>query len=574
MSSLDPLAEDEVSQPVRSEDTGGDQALTPTPAEESGLVHAPGGSPPTLARGEKSQLGRLALFLSVFLIATCGLIYELVAGAMASYLLGDSITQFSLVIGCYLSAMGVGSYISRFVKTNLLVTFIRVEIAVGVLGGISSLALFLSYAYLGGVRVVLFAIVGGVGTLVGLEIPVLMRLLKDEVAFSELVANVLAFDYLGALAASLAFPLILVPLLGLPRTAFAFGLLNAVVALVLCHVFRDRLGHHLNRLRVLALGAAIFLAAGFVYAEQISLIAERDIFDAPVLFKRKTPYQTIVVTRHRHDVRLLLDGHLQFSSLDERRYHEALVHPAVSALRTPLRRALVLGGGDGMAVRELLRYPSLESVTLVDLDPAMTELFTNTPMLAKLNDGAYLDKRVTIVNADAMKWLEENPGFFDVVIVDFPDPRNHALAKLYTRGMYRLIHRHLAQGGAITIQSTTPYGPPTGSRRRGSRAFWCIAKTLEDAGFAVRPYHAFVPSFGEWGFMLGTHAPLPEPPQALQQKPKGPLHFLNDQTLPALFAFPEDLQPPEAVEINRLNDQLLLRYYESEWGSRMGSSSG
>ncbi|MGE0706875.1 MAG: polyamine aminopropyltransferase [Planctomycetota bacterium] len=543
------------------------------PAPAAVVAPAPGArkEEPPLSRTEASELGRLALFLSVFLVATCGLIYELVAAAMASYLMGDSVTQFSLVIGCYLSAMGLGSYLSRTVQRDLLVTFIRVEIAVGLLGGFSSLALFLSYAYLGGVRALLFLLVGAIGTLVGLEIPVLMRILKDEIVFSELVARVLAFDYLGALAASLAFPLLFLPLLGLPRTAFAFGLLNTAVALVLCQVFRGRLGPSGLGLRTQALVTGALLLAGVLSAEKISLIAEREIFDAPVLFKEKTLYQTIMVTRQRGEVRLLLDGHLQFSSLDERRYHECLVHPAVAALRGPLRHALILGGGDGMALRELLRYPQLEKVTLVDLDPAMTRLFRDDPMLAELNEGSYRDPRAEVINADAMKWLEEHEGYFDLVIVDFPDPRNHALVKLYTRGMYRLIHRHLARSGAVAIQSTTPYGPPGAGVRRGSRAFWCIARTLEDAGFSVRPYHCFVPSFGEWGYMLATPEPLPGPPQRLAPGARGTWHFLNDQTLPALFAFPEDLAAPDGVEINRLNDQLLLRYYESEWGARVGA---
>ena len=202
----------------------------------------------------------------------------------------------------------------------------------------------------------------------------------------------------------------------------------------------------------------------------------------------------------------------------------------------------------------------------------MTELFRDQPMLAGLNDGAYKDPRVQVINADAMKWLEEQDQFFDAIVVDFPDPRNHALAKLYTWGMFRLLHRRLARTGAITIQSTTPYGPPSGKKRRGSRAYWCIAKTMQDAGFHVRPYRCFVPSFGEWGFMLATKEPLPGPPETLAPGLTGELHFLNDQTLPALFAFPEDLKAPEDVEVNRLNDQLLLRYYESEWGSRLGGS--
>ena len=521
--------------------------------------------------GGRSEAGRWALYLSAFIVATCGLVYELVAGAMASYLLGDSITQFSLVIGCYLSAMGLGSYLSKFVKGNLLATFVRVEVAVGLVGGFSSVLLFSSYAFLGSVRPLLFTLVLILGTLVGLEIPVLMNVLKDEVSFSDLVARVLAFDYMGALAASVCFPLFLVPLLGLPRTAFAFGLLNAAVAIALTYAFREQLGRELRGVRLLAFGATFVLVLGFVSAENWATLAERQIYDATVLFKKKTRYQTIVVTRNRQDVRLLLDGHLQFSSTDERRYHESLVHTAVAALQGPLKHALVLGGGDGMALRELLRYPSLETATLVDLDPAMTALFHDEPMLAELNERSFHDPRAEVINTDAMKWLEACERFFDVVIIDFPDPRNYSLSKLYTRGMYRLIHRRVSRGGAVSIQATTPYGPVR-AKRRGSRAYWCIVKTMADAGFTTHPYHAYVPSFGDWGFVLALKTPRAAP-EALRRGYRGELTFLNDETLRGLFAFPRDLQAPEKLRVNRLNDQILVSYYGAEWGGAIGSTN-
>ncbi len=224
-----------------------------------------------------------------------------------------------------------------------------------------------------------------------------------------------------------------------------------------------------------------------------------------------------------------------------------------------------------MALRELLLYPSLERVTLVDLDPAITGLFKSEPMLAALNENAYSDPRVTVVNADAMKWIEGTTQFFDVVCVDFPDPRSYALSKLYTRGMYRLIHRHLARGGALAIQATTPYGPPK-KKRLGSKAYWCIVRTMEDAGFTCYPYHCYVPAFGDWGFVLA----LPNKraaPQALKTGFRGKLTFLNDSTMRGLFAIPEDLLAPKGLEVNRLNNQILVKYYESEWGARLGGSA-
>lgn len=548
-----------------------DPVDTPVPAALPPVEVPPASAPSALEEdaGEAvSPTAVVALFFATFVIATCGLIYELVAGAMGSYLLGDSITQFSLVIGLYLSAMGLGSYLSRHVGGDLLARFIRIEIAVGVLGGLSALAVLLAHAYLGQVRPVLFGLVFAVGTLVGLEIPILMRVLKDRVAFADLVARVLAFDYLGALAASLLFPLLFVPALGLPRTALLFGIMNGVVGWMLTRVFAAQLGPRRRALALEATLATALLAAAFVGADRVELVAERALYDAPVLFKRKSPYQTVVITRWRDDLRLWLDGHLQFSSKDEHRYHEALVHPAAASVKSPLRTALVLGGGDGMALRELLRYPTLERLVIVDLDPVMLELFSGDATLRGLNGGAYADPRVTVINQDAMRWLEEQDDVFDLAVVDLPDPRNYALGKLYTYEFYRLLRRHLAETGALVVQATSPYAAP--------RAFWCVARTIADAGFTTHPYHAHVPSFGDWGYVLALPLPpvAPEPgtgpiarlaPASVSPVVQGKLRFLDDETLRGLFVFPPDMLAPAGIEVNRLSDQVLVKYHEEDW---------
>ena len=536
-------------------------------SEPAAEAAAPSSPPPAVPPAETpsdgpgggdSTLATTALFAATFVVATCGLVYELVAGAMGSYLLGDSITQFSLVIGVYLTFMGVGSWISRYVGGNLLARFVQVEIAVGLIGGLSALSLLGSYALLGVVRPLLVAFVAAVGTLVGLEIPVLMRVLRDELSFAELVARVLAFDYLGALAASLLFPLLCVPLLGLTRTAVLFGLFNTGLAFVLCLALKDALGPRSRLLAAqAALASAVLLAAG-VGAECVTLVLEQQLYDGTILFHRQSPYQKVVVTRWRDDVRLLLDGHLQFSSKDEHRYHEALVHPGVAALGTPLKSALVLGGGDGMALRELLRYPQLERAVLVDLDPEVTRLFKDEPMLSALNGRSYHDPRVEAVNADALNWLEAHDEVFDLIVVDFPDPRSYSLNKLYTRSFYRLLRRHLAHSGALVVQATSPYLAP--------RAYWCIAGTLADAELFVHPYHAHVPSFGDWGFVLATPQDR-GPPRALP--PVEGLRFLDDDGLQALFSFPAD-QPRLELEVNRLHEPVLVGYHEADWRSSVG----
>jgi spermidine synthase len=492
-----------------------------------------------------------ALFITVLLIAACGLIYELVAGALASYLLGDSITQFSTVIGTYLFSMGIGSWMSRFIARGLIARFVAVELLVAVVGGFSSTILFLAFAYTESFRLALYLLVSVIGILVGLEIPLLMRILRDRFEFKDVVANVLTFDYLGALGASLLFPLVLVPRLGLVRSALFFGMINALVALWSTWLFRDRLG---ARRMLQAAGGAVMLllCLGMWKANDITTLAEENLYSDEVILSRNTRYQRIVLTAWKDDLRLFLNGHLQFSSRDEYRYHESLVHPGLSAL-PGARRVLVLGGGDGLAVREILRYPGVQRVDLVDLDAEMTSLFTTHSRLAALNDHSLSNRRVHVVNDDAFVWLDTHPGeMYDFIVVDFPDPSNYAVGKLYTAAFYKLLARHLSRDGLTVVQSTSPLF--------ARRSYWSIVKTLQLAGMATYPYHLYVPSFGEWGFVIAGRGAAYVPPAVLP----GGLRYLTARELPQLFTFSTDMLPVPA-EANRLNDQALVRYYEEEW---------
>ena len=491
----------------------------------------------------------VVLFLSVALIAACGLIYELVAGTLASYLLGDSVFQFSTVIGSYLFAMGVGSYLSRFIVRGLVARFISIELMVGLVGGFSSAALFLAFAYTQGFQLILYAIVLVIGILVGLEIPLLMRILKHRLEFRELVAHVLTFDYLGALGASLLFPILLVPKLGMVRSALLFGIINAGVALWSTYLFRDQLGAR-RWLRAACVAVLAVLGAGMAGAERITQAADNNLYADEVIFARDTRYQRIVLTKWKDDVRLFLSSHLQFSSRDEYRYHEALVHPGLSSL-PGARRVLVLGGGDGLAVREILKYPNVDSVTLVDLDPEMTRLFSTHPYLVTLNQHSLTNARVHVINADAFPWLQQTSEPFDFIVVDFPDPTNYSLGKLYTTAFYRLMARHLSAQGLAVVQSTSPLF--------ARQSYWCIAETLKQARLKTYPYHLYVPSFGEWGFVLAGPNTY-EPPMRLPER----LRYLSVAAIPQLFQFPNDMLPVDA-EPNRLNDQVLVRYYEHDW---------
>src|SRR5687767_13600010 len=386
------------------------------------------------------------LFLNVIIIATCGLIYELLAATVSSYVLGDSVTQFSLIIGIYLSAMGLGSYLSRFIDKNVAEKFIDIELAVAVIGGFSAPLLFLSFAYVSYFGIVLYSMVFVIGTLVGLEIPLLMRILKDELDFKELVSRVLALDYVGALVASLLFPIFLVPKLGLNRTSLLFGMLNAAVGIWATWLLEPLIKN--RKLRILRVKGAIVLVGlgiALVKADSRTTLAEDGLFTDTIVYAKSSPYQRIVVTKGKTGHALFLNGNLQFNSFDEYRYHEALVHPAmISSVEKP-KRILVLGGGDGLAVREILKYPSVESVTLVDLDPEMTALSRKFPPLAELTGQSLQDARVNVINTDAFVWLDNTETEpFDAAIVDFPDPNNFALGKLYTTRFYNLLKQKLA----------------------------------------------------------------------------------------------------------------------------------
>ena len=231
---------------------------------------------------------RHALLFSVFVIASCGLAYELIAGALSSYLLGDSVTQFSTVIGAYLFAMGVGSWLSKYITRDLVGRFIQIELMVGLLGGFSAVGLFLAFVWLPApFRLLLYLAVFGVGVLVGLEIPLVMRILKRELAFKDLVSQVLTFDYLGALAISILFPLLLAPQLGMVRTGLLFGLLNVAVALWALHLFRDQLPAR-RWLAVQTWAAVGVLAAGFAGAGRLTTLAEAHLYADEIVHAETT----------------------------------------------------------------------------------------------------------------------------------------------------------------------------------------------------------------------------------------------------------------------------------------------
>ncbi|MFO0904432.1 MAG: polyamine aminopropyltransferase [Pirellulales bacterium] len=495
------------------------------------------------------------LYVNVLVVATCGLVYELLAGTLASYVLGDSVTQFSLVIGVYLSALGIGAWLSRFIVDQLARCFLEVELGVALLGGLSAPILFWGFGHVQSFQLLLFGIVLLIGILVGLELPLLMRILQSHVDFKDLVSRVLAFDYIGALVASVLFPLLFVPRLGLVRTSLTFGLLNALVGLWGTWLLAPVLRPPLTGLRVRGVATIVILLVAWWNADLLTRLSEESLFSHPIVYSATTHYQRIVVTRSSVGFQLFLNGNLQFHSADEYRYHEALVHPALASTPRP-RRVLVLGGGDGLAVREILRYESVEAVTLVDIDPEMTRMAREFGPLRDLNQASLDDPRVEVVNDDAYVWIgaPNATAQYDAVIIDFPDPNTYSLGKLYTTAFFRRLKTRLAPDAVVAIQCTSPL--------IARSSYWCIIRTMESAGLQVAPYQATVPSFGVWGYALATLSAPPVPPR-LDSSIASQLKFLDDRVMSELFLMPPDIGPVP-VDVNRLDNQSLVRYYERE----------
>ena len=516
-------------------------------------------SPEQLDPEDRFRMG--ILLGSILLVALCSITYELIIGTVSSYLLGNSVYQFSLTIGLYMSAMGVGSFFSRYIHRDLLDKFLLVELSVGILGGVSSALLFGVFTFSPYFQPVMWAITLAIGALVGLEIPLLTRHIRKYSKLRVALANVLSWDYIGALFGSLAFPLLLLPALGLLNSAAVIGLINISVACVGMYVFRDEI-----RRPKLFLGAALLAAASlialFFGSGAYERFLDKRLFQDPVIHSEQTPYQKLTVTSWRgKDYRLYINGSLQFSSVDEYRYHETLVHVPMGLVDDP-ESVLILGGGDGLVVRQLKRYDTIKKITMVDLDPRMTKLASTHPALVRANEGSFEDPRLTIINTDAMTHLQQTKERYDVMIIDLPDPNNESLSKLYSESFYRLVKNHLKPGGVMVTQSSAVYFAPN--------AFWCIHRTIEqefcpEGGCKpgqphVLAYHTWVPSFGDWGFNVAKLEPI-SPDQI---KLKVPTKYLTEELLPLLFMFPPDVAERD-VKPNRLIEPVLLRYYLNDW---------
>jgi len=493
---------------------------------------------------------RFAVLATAFIVSVCGISYELLSATISSYFLGNAVLQYSLTIGIFLFAMGIGSYLSGKFERNLPENFITIEILIGLFGGFSTVILFTAYMFTEVFSLVMYGVLLILGILIGLEIPILIRILKSYTELRFSIADVLSFDYAGALAASILFPLLILPHMGIMHAAFFYALLNMVIVFLNLKIFGSSIGKK-NLFKFLSVIVTVILTAGFIFSTNLVTFFESRLYDDEIILTKQTKYQRIVMTRFKEDTRLFLDGNLQFSSWDEYRYHECLVIPAMS-LSSSRREVLILGGGDGLAAREVLKFPDVENVTLVDIDPDMVELCRKDPVIRELNKGSLDNPRLKIISEDAFKYMAQTDRYYDVIIVDLPDPNSESLSKLYTKSFYNLLRMHLSKGGMISIQSTSPFF--------SRKSFWCIVHTVESAGLYVLPYHEFVPSFGDWGFTLASNVRIFPDKITITV----PVKFLNHELVKKMFLFGKDSDEVE-TEINTLNTHSLLRYYDNEW---------
>lgn len=491
------------------------------------------------------------------IVSICGIIFEVLFGALGSYILGDGVKQYTLTISLFLTGMGIGASVSERIMKDLITAFVRVEFAVALIGGFSSFLMFgiTAFAPEGSEALFLYTVTFSIGALTGVELPILIRKANEiGVELNRSTARVLFSDYAGGLIGGLLFAFYLRPQMGMVKSAFIVGVINLSVALLILWLFRKEIAY-LKTHMVSGVLIGLLLIAGVLFGEEMAFSFEQKLYKDPIIHMEDTAYQRIVLTKEQGDTRLYLNGALQFSSSDEYRYHETLVHPTM-AKASSTENVLLLGGGDGLAVREILKYKEVESVTVVDLDPRMTELAKTNFHLLQLNEDALSDERVNILNRDAFKYLEQTDDLYDVVIVDLPDPNNESLNKLYTWEFYSLIRNHLNSEGAIMVQATSPVFARS--------VYWTISETIASTGLHTKNLHIDVPSFGNWGYVLASRTPT----SMEQLVIKAPTRYLTQDMLEALTVFGKDENKDiEGVELkpNTLIDPHLIEKYEQAW---------
>jgi spermidine synthase len=507
------------------------------------------------------RIQKWMLFAAMFSSGFCGMVAEYSVGTTVSYLIGNSIAAYTVTISVFMFAMGIGALISRsFPEGKELRLFLFIECMLSIAAGGSTIlitqAARIELAWVATVAIAFF-----IGLLIGFEIPLLTRFNeKRKVVLKDNLAFIFAADYLGSFLAGMSYSIFLLPKLGTVNTPIFSGVINLVIVIAMAAVFAKEVSWRHLGLPLAFSGLTLFLLA--MHGEDVAFAAEQRSYKDPIVYAEQSSYQRILITEMKGHHCLYLNGGQQFCTTDERRYHEMLVHPACWIKQRP-QTVLILGGGDGLAVREILKYDSVEKITVVDLDPRVVEIARSFPAFKALNEGALDDPRLKVVNEDAYTWLKTNDEVWDIILIDLPDPRQIEMAKLYSLEFYSNVKDHLSPDGAVALQSTSPI--------HSTEAYVTIWATLQAAGLSVVPYRINVPSFGDWGFQLGVRKALMSHEQLLERldafEEQVPLEVLNRAAIQAATRFEKGILPidPSDIPISRLLDPVIHEAYKNAW---------
>lgn len=497
------------------------------------------------------------LKMALFATGLSGIVAEYVLATLATYFLGDSVFQWTIVVSLMMFAMGLGSRFSRQMSDRLLEKFIYTEFALSFVVSFSPGLVYFSSAFIPNLSFLIYFLTIVVGFLIGMEIPLVIRINDQFETLRTNISSAMENDYYGSLLGGLFFAFIGLPFLGITYTPFLLGAINLSVALLLIASFA---GHQLPR-HITYSGCVLLLVIflGAFTAPQVVLFGEQAKYRDKIVFSQQSQYQKVIISEWKGSYWLYINGNLQFCSLDEAMYHEPLVHPAMQLHPHP-QKVFVFGGGDGCAVREILKYPSVDSVTLVDLDPLMTDLGKDNAILTAINDSSFHSPKLRVINQDAFKFVETSMQFADVIIIDLPDPKVHELSRLYSKEFYMLCIRMLRPHGMIVTQAGSPYF--------ATKAFICIDRTMQAAGLNTVPIHNQVLTMGEWGWVIGSRDNINKD-KVQNIKINVPTKWLDSNALQLITSFGKGYYigaDTADVKINTVHAPFLQKYYlEGNW---------
>ncbi|GJQ64650.1 MAG: polyamine aminopropyltransferase 2 [Melioribacteraceae bacterium] len=502
------------------------------------------------------------LKIAIFATGLSGIVAEYILSTLATYFLGDSVVQWTLIISVMLFAMGLGSRLSRYLETDLVIKFITIEFLLSLFVAFSPLLAYMASAFTVYTGMIIYTLAIIIGLMIGMEIPLVIRLNSELQELKINVSSVIENDYYGSLLGGVFFVFVGLPILGITYTPFVLGLINFTVAVALVIMIREAISEKLAKITLAGSAVLLVLVAGFFAAQPIIFFGEQAKYKDKIIYEEQSKYQKIVLTEWKDNYWFYLNGNLQLSTLDEFLYHEPLVHPIMNLVKNP-SNVLVLGGGDGNATREILKYQSVKKITLVDLDPAVTNLAKTNEIFLDMNKGSLLNPKVEIINTDGYNFVEETKEFYDVIIVDLPDPRSVELGRLYSHEFYVKCSKILRPHGAIITQAGSPY--------YASKAFLCIEKTIKSAGFSTLKMHNQVLTMGQWGWVLGSKS-IPQEKlrnAALSLKfDQIELNWLNNEAMHLITSFGKDIfsLQIDSVKVNKIHNPVLYRYYlDGNW---------